>query len=393
MSNEETSFELPESGFLFWPVGTGDSTTICVDPDSVMQVDLRHLSSAEDEDDPHAPIIDRLEESLPTRDGESYLAVFLLTHPDQDHCLGFEDLLDRIHIGEIWFTPRIFREYTKDLCDDAKAFRKEAKRRVKETIDQDGDAESGNRVRIIGYDDLLAEDDYKDFPEERLTVPGNTITELDAEEHEDNFRAFVHAPFKDDAAGERNDTSVSLQITLSNDDASGRLLFFGDLAYPTIRNVFDRSDDEDLKWNVMLSAHHCSKSVMYQKNENGDNDVLKRDILDEMERVEEDDGRIISSSEPVPGSNKVGDNPPHAKAKRRYEEIAQMGFWCTQEYPNEDKPEPMVFELTSDGLQFDASEESKDEAAAKATASATGIATARGNSEPPQDRVGFGNHD
>ena len=59
---------------------------------------------------------------LPEDDGKPSLAVFVLTHPDEDHCLGFKDLLKRVKIGEIWFTPRVFREYSKDLSDDAKAF-------------------------------------------------------------------------------------------------------------------------------------------------------------------------------------------------------------------------------------------------------------------------------
>ena len=153
MSQEEAQdFELPGQGYVFWPVGTGDSTTITVNSDVVMQVDLHHLASSEEEDDPHTPIVDRLVDLLPTVDGDPYLSVFILTHPDEDHCRGFADLLDRVTIGEIWFTPRIFREYKKDLCDDAVAFKEEADRRVQVTISQGTNVGVGASVVAVGVE-------------------------------------------------------------------------------------------------------------------------------------------------------------------------------------------------------------------------------------------------
>lgn len=388
--SDKDEFQLPEQGIVFWPVGTGDSTTICVSEEIIMQVDLHHLTAAGEEDDPHTPIVDRLEELLPTVDGDPYLAAFVLTHPDQDHCSGFADLLDRVKIGELWFSPRVFREYAADLCDDAKAFRKEAKRRVKETISQGTAVESGDRVRVIGYDELLKEDDYEGFPDERLTVPGNAVTQLDDVECDGTFRAFVHAPFKDDSAGERNEASIALQVSLTSEDVQGRLLLLGDLSYPTIRRIFDESEADDVAWDVMLSAHHCSKSVMYWKGPNESSESRKQDILDDMEAAAGSPGCIIASSEPVPSSNEPGDNPPHAKAKSRYQEIAPGGFFCTQEYPSEDDPEPMVFEPGP--AEFSLSDAKGTRAAAGLTVSEA-VTRARGTSEPPKERVGFGRHD
>ena len=384
----DDSIDLPARGFVFWPVGTGDSTTITVDPDTVLQVDLHHLASSDKDDDPHTPIVDRLKQLLPKQDDEPYLATFVLTHPDEDHCLGFADLLKQVRIGELWFSPRIFREYKTDLCDDAEAFQQEAKRRVKKTISERGNASTGDRVRIIGYDDLLEEDEFKDFPRERLTVPGNAITDLDGADHVAEFRAFVHAPFRDDATGDRNDTSIALQIRLLDDPSVGSGLFLGDHCYPTIKRIFDRSEAADLEWNVMLAAHHCSKSVMYWKDDGDEDEVLKQDILDAMEEVELSPGYIVASSEPIPASNEKGDNPPHAKAKQRYEEIANDKFLCTQEYPDEDNPQPIVFEMTPDGLRY--REPDASTAKAAPTSMSAAILAARGGDEPPKERVGFG---
>ena len=81
---------LPDQGIIFWPVGNGDSTTICVDKRTVIQVDLNHLEKADDKDDPRYPVLDELKKLLPKSDDKSYLSVFVLSHPDQDHCRGSE---------------------------------------------------------------------------------------------------------------------------------------------------------------------------------------------------------------------------------------------------------------------------------------------------------------
>ena len=309
------AFELPDRGLVFWPVANGDSTSIVVDSKTYLQVDLNHLQKSDDDDDASWAVVDELSERLPKVNGRPYLAVFALTHPDQDHCRGFSDLLDKVDIGELWFTPRIFAEYNKDLCDDAEDFKKEAERRVKKTIEAKGDPGAGDRVRIFGYSELLEEDDYKDFPENRLTIPGNEVTTIDEEDVSDKFRGFVHAPFKEDETGERNDTSLGMQVTLYDGDKKLRALLLGDLSYPIIKRIFDVSEDDDLAWNVLLAPHHCSKAAMYWKEEGDDEEKLKKHIVEEMDEASLKPNRVISSSNSVPSSNKPGDNPPHAKAK------------------------------------------------------------------------------
>lgn len=385
---KDMKIELPPQGFVYWPVGSGDSTTIAIDDKTVIQVDLRHLTAADDSDDPRMAIIDHLEKALPKVNNKPYLAAFILTHPDEDHCRGFADLLKRVTIGELWHTPRVFREYPRDLSDDAKAFRVEAKRRVAKTIKEKGNVSAGDRVRVIGYDDLLKEDDYKGLPTTCLTIPGHSVTQIDGKELKEKFSAFIHAPFKEDSDGDRNDTSVAMQVSLLCDKAVGRALFFGDLCYPTIKKIFDISKPSDVEWNIFLAPHHCSKSVMYWKAEGEKEESLKQDILDSIEKAALAPGHIVASSEPIPSSNKSGDNPPHAQAKARYEEIVPDKFLCTQEHPNEQTPEPIIFAMTEQGLQYEEPKQQRD--SAKSQSLSTAVAAARGGNEPPRDRVGFG---
>lgn len=374
--------KLPTQALVFWPVGNGDSATIRVEEDVFVQVDLCHLECSEDEDDDRCPVVDRLVAILPNKNGWPYLSVFVLTHPDNDHCCGFGDLLRRVTIGELWHTPRIFREYHKEMSKEAVAFREEAHRRAQATIRANGDPGPGHRVRLVGWDEYLLEDAYKGFPKSKLTIPGNAVTELDGTDHASDFRAFIHAPFKDDADGERNETSLAMQITLRGAESAGRALLFGDLSYLTIKRIFESSRAEDLVWDVLLAPHHCSKSVMYWRGESEEEETLRRDILNALERAAGNPGTVVAGSITVPATNKPNDNPPHAKAKSRYEEIAPGGFLCTADCA----PESITFELTTDGLELqDAGESARGASAVRAA-----VVAARGSGAPPRDPVGFG---
>jgi hypothetical protein len=102
-----------------------------------------HVEDSEGDDDPRIPVVDELVELLPKKDGKPYLAVFGATHLDKDHTQGFAELLDRVTIGDLWFTPRVLWEQDQnELCDDAKAFRDEAERRINKLK-----ADGGGRLR------------------------------------------------------------------------------------------------------------------------------------------------------------------------------------------------------------------------------------------------------
>ena len=374
-----TSTELPDCGLVFWPVGTGDSTTIVVDSEHVVQVDLHDMAMADEDDAVVAAVVDRLVEVLPRRDGKPYLAAFILTHADKDHCLGFADLLKKVTIGELWATPRLWREYTRNdlpLCEDAEAFHKEAKRRVAATekaASQGKTPASGDRIRVVGYDTDHEKHAYSELPDEYLSYPGDAVTAIDGEDVSDRFEAFIHAPFKDDCAAERNDTSLCLHITLKGDaDEEGHVLLLGDLAYETIKKIFEYSEaagrPERLAWEVLLAPHHCSRKVMYVA-EDGE-DILKRDVLDLLEAHASEFAVVVVSSCEFPESNKSGDNPPHIIARDRYEEIADDVI-CVGEYPEVDAPRPLVFILGEEGfvpLPIEEEEEATEAAMRKSAA-------------------------
>ena len=394
---------LPARGVVFWPVGTGDSTTVVVDDLVVLQVDLHDMAKADDEATPEVAVVDRLVDALPVVDGVPYLATFALTHADKDHCLGFADLLERVRIGELWSTPRLWREYNDpdapDLCSDAVAFREESERRIAATMDAvhvGGAPASGDRIRVIGYDDDHGTHAYDELPDEYLAWPGQPLTVLDGYERAGVFEAFIHAPFKDDAAAARNETSLSMQVTLTDETGvDGKVLLFGDLTHDTIMKIFNYSAynhrEQYLAWDLLLAPHHCSKRVMYKKDLDG-NEQLQMDVLEAFESNARPNGTVVCSSAVFPAVDADGHNPPHRMAADRYAEIADEVI-CTMSWVDEAAPSPVVFGVDAAGarvirgdLVSNAATEAKVELAASATgrrfAAITAAAVAVGNAVP-----------
>jgi hypothetical protein len=395
------AFTLPnKKAAIFWPVGTGDSTTLVLHPGKVIaQIDLHHLEKAENKEEPEWPIIDHLVNALPKNSkGRPYLALFILTHPDQDHIRGFKELLRKVDIGELWHTPRIFRDQSdqESLCEDAKAFRKEAHRRAAEIIKAPNAITSGNRLRVIGHDDVLLDEKYKGLPAGCKSHPADIVSMVDGQDMSQHFRAFIHAPFKDDQAKDKNNTSLALNVVLYEGQKYGQFFFFGDREYPTIKRIFERTEQTKgrqpdntpyLGWHVMLCAHHCSKYVMHWQNEGEKEASFKKDIMDFFEKYSRDGNGYIVASAHSDFTDGEGHCPPHKKARDRYSAIVKAGrFICTHEHPSKKEPKPLVFTVDSNGFNFaDQRSQSKGPASLGAT-----VAAARGTAQPAATRIGFG---
>lgn len=391
-----TAFSFPnKKAVIYWPVGTGDSSTLILKPGKlVMQIDLHHLELADDDDNPEWPIIDYLVRNLPKKpNGRPYLALFVLTHPDEDHIRGFEELLRRVDIGEIWHTPKIFRDQSDQdsLCSDAKAFRKEAHRRRTAIADNPNDIRSGNRLRVIGHDDILNEPDYKKLPANCKSRSGEKVNAVDGNDLSD-FTAFIHAPFSADQAKNKNNTSLALNVVIWEGEKAGQFFFFGDREYPTVKRIFEetersRTNTPYLYWDALLSPHHCSKGVMYWKEEGDEEESFKQDVMDYMAKYSKSKNGYIVASSTSEFTSAPGDNPPHSKARRQYEKIVKPGrFICTHEYPTKAKPVPIVFTVGENGFEFD----DKRSASKGPATLASVVASARGVSAPPPVQTTFG---
>jgi hypothetical protein len=159
----------------FFPVDNGDMTLITLFDHSAttILIDVNVRTAADNPDDNDTPDVMADLHGRINRDAKRrpYVDVFMVSHPDLDHCRGLErhfhlgkledypddkkpDGEKKIVIREIWSSPIVFRRRssTHTLSDDAAAFNCEAKRRVKLNKETSCQVQDGDRVRILGED-------------------------------------------------------------------------------------------------------------------------------------------------------------------------------------------------------------------------------------------------
>lgn len=361
----------------FYPVGNGDCDLITIGgANKKMMFDCNFRKEAEEDNDKMYDVLDDLltNELTSKKCGLPFLDAFLLTHPDQDHCRSFADKFylgdpdivpqsakddKKILIGELWYSPRVFEELTGELNADAKAFKKEAKRRMDLYKSDSNKADKdGNRIRIIGW----ADNPDLEGLEGRIVTPGNTISEINGSNCR-YFEMFIHAPFKDDIEGEdRNMTSIVSQLRFKSDKSENiaRIFLGGDTEWRVIEEIMNKTTKDDyLKWDLMEAPHHCSYKFFADDREDDPNQA-SIDFLNKSE----DGAFVVSSSEVV---KKNSNNPPCQKAKNRYtDRVGDSNFFCTSGEKDDDAKEPIIFDIEDGevGLREDEQEEKESRAAA-----------------------------
>jgi beta-lactamase superfamily II metal-dependent hydrolase len=352
-------WELPTRGVVFWPVGNGDSTTIVVDEDTVIQVDLCQYDASEDPDDPRVPVVDRLAEVLPrAQDGKTpRLAVLAISHHDRDHSSGFDEMCgDGFQVDEMWLTLRSFvedKDTDEGLSEEGKLVYKEAKRRRDAEIKaaKDGKrAPVGDRLRIIGREDLLEDDDWKDFPPGLLTRAGNLVPLINGEDRSDVIDVFIHTPFHEpDGDDDRNSSSLGMRVTLKDGDCEQKFLLLGDLDHKKVEAFIQKSiargNEEHLPWDYLLAPHHGSRNAIMRKD--GDKWV-KADAYFSLQEHMEDGAMIIISARSIDEVSDGDTNPPHEEAIKSYNEMAGKNVMLTADYAKGNDSEPIVIDVTAE---------------------------------------------
>jgi hypothetical protein len=360
---------MADANITFFPVDNGDTVLIKLSDKSSIIIDCNIRCDSHDEEeescyDVHSHLLDELQRDDKDR---PYADAFILTHPDQDHCRGFqtsfhtgdpdtykkkEDEPEKIIMGEIWFSRRIFSNYEDPLTEDAKAFKKEVERRIKLYKNKDSRRNvQGNRLRVIGY----GESEETKGLDEITTAPGNSINLINGSAKKD-FSFFVHAPFKRDVDSDvckRNNTSIVLQANfkVDNTERASLILLGGDAHWDVWRAIQRRSKKESLEWDLLLSPHHCSWTF-FNNTPYAENKTPQKSSLDVLEH-HRTGAFVVASSKPIKDDDC---NPPHYPAKQEYVKVVgNKNFFCVGEIPSEKKPEPLIFKMTSNGPVRDSS--------------------------------------
>lgn len=378
----------------FFPVGNGDMALVKLLDGATILVDCNIRKAADDPADKETRDVAKdLRARLPRdTNGRPYVDAFLLSHPDKDHCTGLcrhfhlgplEDYADdnkpdaekKIVIREMWSSPIVFRRASKVhvLCDDAKAWASEARRRVKYFRDN-GWAGEGDRILILGED----RDGKTDGLEPILVKSGEKITRLNGTPNS-NFEAHLLAPSlvcEDDEEVElraKNQSSVILNFDIVATHVGMnryRFLTAGDAEVAIWERLWERYKDEPevLEYDILETPHHCSWHVLSWDSwsdcgEDAEVSEAARNALGQARYG----AKIIASSKPIKDDD--GD-PPCTRAKREYESILDPvygKFYCTGETPHWWATAPIDIDITAAGPKV---RESAMATAAAATAAA-----------------------
>lgn len=348
----------------YYPVGNGDTSLITLEDNTTILVDCNIRNC---DDDVTFDVKKDLLTSIQKINGIPFVDVFILTHGDQDHCRGFKKHFylgapenysethkkeELIRIDTMWFSPMIAEQNTND---DEDAHQKEAERRLALHRKKDPKRDNpGNRIKIIGYDGNA---DYKDLDHLRA-VPGDVITRFN-DKDQSLFSTFIHAPFKEhlEALGDdkKNSTSIVFQARFKNSayqaDFSTLAMFGGDSDHTSWCIILEKTkkyqNEHALKFDLFLSPHHCSWSFFNDRpqEENPEPKETSLKVLDYKRK----NAKIIASSKKILNDK---DNPPHFEARSEYiKKVTEENFLNTTTYNVVNKiPQPIIFEVTSQGI-------------------------------------------
>lgn len=384
----------------FFPVDNGDMTLVKFGDaeGTTLLIDINIRKGADDTKSEVRDVAKDLRDRLKKDgNGRPFVDAFLLSHPDKDHCSGLErhfflgpladypdddkDYKDKkIVIREMWSSPIVFRRASKShtLCADAKAFNKEARRRVALNREKKFAVQDGDRIQLMGEDIDGKTDDLGPICR-KVNTTFNTICGRKSS----YFSAYLLGPIEvqDDEDREallaKNHSSVIINFTLAADSSTpdgAKFLSGGDAEVYIWREQWSRHKHERavLEYDLLQAPHHCSWHSMSEdswseKKREAKVDADARSALSQVRSG----GFIVASSKPI----KDDDNdPPCIRAKEEYGAILKgVGgtFYCTGEYPKESLVEPLEFTVGKSGLTPPAKKDSGAKAASVITAART----------------------
>lgn len=361
----------------FFPVDNGDMTLIrLADAESTtLLVDCKIREAADDPDDVTPDVADALRDRLKyDTDGRPYVDAMLLSHPDEDHCLGLRkhfwlgplsdypddkqpDSEKRIVIRQMWSSPMVFRRASKNhvLCDDAKAFNKEARRRVQINKDKNFVVGEGDRILVLGEDENGKTDELTQI----LVKRGAKFSGINGKAS-GYITATLLAPFgkQDDEDAEeeltKNNSSVILNLEIKSSEYSSstsKMLLGGDAEVGIWERVWDTYVPSALEYDMLLAPHHCSWHTLSHDSwsELGEKVQVSTKARSALAQARSG-ALIVSSSKPIDDDE---NDPPCIRAKREYKSILGYSgiFKCTGEEPTRSKPKPLECEASNSGFK------------------------------------------
>lgn len=347
----------------FFKVDNGDMALIKLDSGRSILIDINIRVAADDDGDETPDVAGILRDRLDRDDsGRLYVDAFLLSHPDEDHCLGlqrhfhlgppeeWQEQDDKILIRELWSSPIVFRRASKNhtLCSDAKAFNAEARRRVAVFRDM-AVCTDGDRILILGEDEDGKTDDLAAI---LVRVDENFNKICGMSDGTVDIKLLAPLPSDDEDAENvliKNHSSTVLQFRIGTRDVSDACYYLagGDAEVAIWEQLWNRhlGHPNWLEYDVLLAPHHCSwHSLSYDSWSEKKEDAKVNSDAKQALSNGKSGAIIVASSKPI----KDDDNdPPCIRAKREYESIVAKfngEFDCVGEHNA-----TLEIEITSSG--------------------------------------------
>lgn len=354
----------------FFPVANGDMTLVITESGSKLLIDLNIRAAADDPDDDTSDVARKLRDRLHHRDhhGRLYVDALLISHPDKDHCTGLDKhfhlgppdtwskAADKIFIREIWSSPMVFRRASRHhtLCDDAKAFNSEARRRVRRFREVRDDVGDGDRILLLGEDENGKTDDLGPIlirvDDEFSRINGESDASMTA-------RLLAPLPKGDDDHEDtlsKNNSSTILRFSFAADHLADKCRFLtgGDAEVAIWERLWQRhsSRADWLSYDILQAPHHCSwHSLSHDSwSDKGEDAAVSTDARNALSRPRAG-ATIVASSVPIKDDDR---DPPCIRAKREYVSILRPAtgeFRCVGEWPSAKSPDVMDFEVGAHG--------------------------------------------
>lgn len=351
-----------------FPVDNGDMTLIKLESGRTILTDINIREPGDDIRDVSEDLRSRLKTDS---DGRPFVDAMLITHPDQDHVCGLKKHFHlgplsaypetkkgedpKIVIREMWSSAMVFRRARKNqkLCEEAEAWRQEARRRVA-LFRENGKLATGDRIQLMGED----ADGKTDGLEDILVKTGKTITTINGTT-DTSFRGRLLAPTgkgtdEEEETKSKNHSSVIIRFSIAFGETlhACRFLCGGDAMVAIWERIWRDWKDQlaSIDYHILQSPHHCSwHSLSYDSwGDKGEDAKVSKDARNALGQAK-NGAFIIASSKPIKDDK---DDPPCIRAKREYEGILRPvkgQFLNTAVHGGKGDPVPMEFDVTATG--------------------------------------------
>jgi len=318
----------------FFPVDNGDTTLIEAD-DICILTDLNIRKQSEDEDDDDFyDLADDLRQTFVADIGYR-LNLFVLTHPDIDHCRGFDSFFftgnpkdyggedDQVLIEELWVSPYMLDP--KYATDDSQPVFDEVKRRY-ELLGDDLANADGNRIKVLHTDCEEVSGEINPYLSWELLSP--TDDECDIDEDESS-----------------NSTSLVIRWTFTRSGKETKVILGGDSTVGNWERIRKDNCDEELQYNILLAPHHCSRHTLGHGKD--DEFEFSDDAVSALSQTKDAAFIVLSARD-------FGeDTPPNPDARDKYIEILfqdKKRLLHTATHEDKDKKiSPIKFEIDASG--------------------------------------------